>query len=744
MDEQTEAPTLDRPDITGRLPRYRLVRQLAATQMSEVFEAVDTGTGKAVALKVVGPQFLQVPGSRERFERESRIARDLVHPNVVRTLDAGLSADGTFGHLAMEYVRGTNLSRLLGTHRTLPFATTVTIGRGVAAALDAAHRSRLVHRDVKPGNILVEEHTGHPYLCDFGIARRLDRTKLTASGVFVGTVSYAAPEQRDGKPAGPAADVYSLACVLYECLSGAPPYHVALEHPGADVLGRALDPDPAARHPTCGALLDDLVAATAAAERTDRRRRRWLRAGIPAVAVVVVGLLVAWLSTGGLSGPDDATLARLPTALRDDCGTAGSPAAGATATITCHDATGRAATTAVYAEPKQAADAYAARLSPSGVTANHGDCASGSGAEHRYPATGPARGRVFCQVRDGQSTVVWTDDAARTVTTAEAPESEDAALRRAWAAWTAAPAFPTADEQALTQVAAGTACHRSAPAELGDYPGAVAGLTCTPRGAGAREVSYFRFADRPSLRTTFEGLVSTAKAPSGSGCPGAPFLGTTRFDWLSVDLGQVLCHPGPDGTVAIDWSIEAFGMIGHVTGTTADQTGAWWSDWHLAPLGRIVNEVNTHASPAFPNQAEKALLQHVPAASRLNCVRPSAGRQWQDLGAVAPVAAVACGRTSGAGLVVYYQLPDPATMNQVFNSSGDSTQACTDQPKDFSADRPYTRGGRTGRLACGTVDPGGERYLQWTDDQTGIEAFAHRGTEPFAMIDWWTHDAGPV
>ncbi|WP_051790922.1 serine/threonine-protein kinase [Amycolatopsis jejuensis] len=738
MDE-TEAPTLDRPDITARLPRYRLVRQLARTRMSEVFEALDTQSGRPVALKVVGPEFMAVPGFRTRFERETRIARELVHPNVVRAVDAGFTADGGLGYLAMEYVRGTNLARLLD-RGPLPFAQTVAIGRGIAAALDAAHARRLVHRDVKPGNILLDDTTGQAYLCDFGIARQLDLTQLTATGAFLGTVSYAAPEQRAGKPADAAADVYSLACVLYECLAGAPPHHhTDLAHPAVNVLRRSLSTNPAARHPTCTALVDDLVAATEAAQR----RRRWVRAGIPAAAVVVVGLLVAWLTTGGPSGLDDATISRLPAALRADCATADPPAPGATSTFTCHSA-GRPATTALYADPKQASDAYATALSRAGVSRDQGDCTAATGGEHRYPATGPALGRAFCQVRDGQSIVVWKDDAARAVTTATAPAADDAGLRTAWAGWTGVPAFPTADEQALVQIAAGTGCHRAPPADLGDYSGASAGVACIPRGTGTRAVSYYRFADPATLRTTFDGLVTAAKAPSGTACPGTPFLGTTRFDWLSVDLGQVLCHPGPQSTVAIDWSLESFGVLGHVTGTTADATGGWWKDWHLAPLSRIVTQVNTQSSPAFPTQAERTLLDRIPAASRVNCVRPSADQRWQDLGAVQPVAAVACGRTSGAELVVYYQLPDAATMNQVYNSTQTTEKACTDLPEKFSADRPYSRGGRTGRLACGTVDSDGERYLKWTDDQAGVLAVAHRGSDAFPMIDWWNHDAGPA
>ncbi|MFE3176382.1 protein kinase [Amycolatopsis sp. NPDC059090] len=730
MDE-TEAPTLDRPDITGRLPRYRLVRQLAHTWMSEVFEAVDTADERTVALKVVGPEFLAARESRTRFERETRIALELEHPNIVPVLDAGFTDDGRLGYLAMEYIRGANLARVLSERGRLSFKETVAIGRGIAAALDAAHERRLVHRDVKPGNILLDAQ-GRPYLCDFGIARQLDLTQLTQTGAFLGTVGYAAPEQRQGKPATSAADVYSLACVLRECLTGAPPtHHTRLRRPGASALRRSLRPDPAARHPTCTALVENLVATG--------HRQRWVRAGIP---VAAVGLLVAQLTTGGLSGLDDATLARLPAALRADCAAADSTVDGATATVTCRDPSGRAATTSLYADPKQAADAYSAALSRAGVSAGQGDCSVAAEAEHRYPATGPALGRVFCLSGAGESIVVWKDDAARAVTTVRTSANDDAALRAAWAGWTGASAFPTPDEEALTKIAAGNKCHRAPPADLGAYPGAIAGIACTPRGTGARDVSYYRFADTRTLRNDFDSLVAAAKAPSGKPCPGAS-LSTTRFDWLSVDLGQVLCRPGREGTVALDWSLDSFRLVGHVTGADATTTGGWWSEWHLAPLNQIVAQVNRESSPAFPTPAENALLQRIPPASRINCVRPSADQRWKDLGAVQADAAVACGQTSGAGLVVYYQLPDAATMNQVFNSTETTEKACTDQPADFTADRPYSRDGRTGRLACATLTPSGERYLKWTDDQSRILAIAHRGTEPFAMMDWWTHDSGP-
>jgi hypothetical protein len=743
-DSSTDAPeSPDRPDLTARLPRFRLVRRLSRTNMSEVFHALDLQHGRPVALKVVGREFLAAPGARARFERETRIALGLDHPNIVPAYDAGHSADGELSYLAMRFVEGTDLGKVLD-HRRLRFERTMEIGRAVAAALDTAHAQGLVHRDVKPGNILLETETGRIYLCDFGIARALDPalTRVTATGGFIGTRYYAAPEQEDGREVGPAADAYALACVLYHCLAGHPPgAHSDFAHPGLPALRRALDQDPAARPATCRELVDDLVRTTHEAERAARRKRRLRLAGLPAAALVVVALLVTWFATRGPAGADRPALADVPAALRADCGTADHPIAGATSSVTCRDPSGQSATTSTFADSKQADSAYAAALAESGVAPRQGDCTTATGGEHRYPATGPALGRALCYTRDGTSTVVWTEDAAHSVSRAEAPD--DAALRKAWTGWTGNPAFPTRDESALIDVAAGTGCVRAAAADLDAYPGAVAGITCTPAGTGARSVSYYRFAAFPALRTAFTGLVTAAKAPSGSPCPGTPFLGTTRFDWLSVDLGQVLCHPGPEGTVAMDWSLEAFSMIGHVTATSPDAAGGWWTQWHIAPLSRIVDAVNTSASPAFPTPAERTLLGHVPAQSRLNCVRPSPDQKWQDLGAITPVAAVACGRTSGAGLVVYYQLPDAATMGQVFNSTGDSQYPCTSLPKDFAGDRPYTRNGRTGRLACGSYENGGERYLKWTDDQTRIEAVAHRGSEPFVLIDWWTHDAGP-
>ncbi|WP_211588566.1 hypothetical protein, partial [Allorhizocola rhizosphaerae] len=467
--------------------------------------------------------------------------------------------------------------------------------------------------------------------------------------------------------------------------------------------------------------------------------RRW--AG--AMAVAGAGLTTALVATVAATvvdpAPDRAALARVPAALRDDCEAEVEPMTGANSALSCRDAVLN-----LFPDTRSANEAYSRLVGEAGVATGQGDCADWTGAEHRYPATGPMRGRVLCHERDGSAMLVWTDEQARTVTRADAPAAEGAALLQAWSAWTGGdPAFPTAQERELFDFAAGTDCKRLSNLDSA----AIAGVTCIPTGSGAREVSYLRFASLPELRASFTGRVGEAKAPSGVSCAGPDFLGTGRHDWLSVDLGQYLCRPGPDGTLAMEWSMEPLLIAGRVTGSERGALHGWWWEWHLAPLSRIVAAVNARAAPPFPTGPERALLDRIPIASRLNCLRPSPGQVWADIGGVTPVAAVACGRTSGAGLVVYYQFADAEAMRRTFNAGSDTEpeKDCTRLPEEFYGSRPYARGnGSSGTLRCGTHDSTGERYLQWTDERFAIAVYAHWGTEPFAIIDWWRHDAGPA
>jgi pimeloyl-ACP methyl ester carboxylesterase len=201
--------------------RYELQRRIGSGGMATVWLAVDHRLGREVAVKILSDTFAGDLQFRERFEREARRVASLNHPNIVVVHDFGVDGDTVF--IVMELVRGAPLRRALLSSRLTPEATR-TVALGILAGLGQAHDSGILHRDIKPGNILLTEN-GSPKLADFGIAKSLDETvALTDSGAILGSVSYASPEQLAGDPLSPASDLYSLSCVLYECLAGRPPF----------------------------------------------------------------------------------------------------------------------------------------------------------------------------------------------------------------------------------------------------------------------------------------------------------------------------------------------------------------------------------------------------------------------------------------------------------------------------------------------------------------------------------------
>ena len=207
---------------------YRIVATLGRGGMSVVYLAEHDWLQRKVALKVLAPQLADDERFRERFVRESRLAASLDHPNVIPIYEAGASGGELF--IAMRFVEGSDLRTLLAEKGALEPARTIGILRQVAAALDAAHEQGLVHRDVKPANVLLVRPRGsesleHVYLSDFGLTKRsASDSAVTGTGQFVGTLDYAAPEQFKGETADVRTDVYSLGCVLFECLTGRPPF----------------------------------------------------------------------------------------------------------------------------------------------------------------------------------------------------------------------------------------------------------------------------------------------------------------------------------------------------------------------------------------------------------------------------------------------------------------------------------------------------------------------------------------
>jgi serine/threonine kinase PknH len=252
---------------------YKLTGLLGRGGMGEVYRAEDTKKGRTVALKILAEQFWQDEKFRTRFQRESRAAAVLQEPHVIPIHDWG-EIDG-HPYIDMRLVDGQTLQDLLANRPLQPARASFIIG-GVAAALDAAHAAGLVHRDVKPQNIIVTP-SDFPYLVDFGIAEAKGESGLTMTGMQIGTFAYMAPERFRDRDATPAVDVYALACVLYECLTGKAPFasnsleqimtaHLMMPPPRPsqanravatafdEVIARGMAKEPDDRYGSCGAL----------------------------------------------------------------------------------------------------------------------------------------------------------------------------------------------------------------------------------------------------------------------------------------------------------------------------------------------------------------------------------------------------------------------------------------------------------------------------------------------------------
>ena len=201
--------------------RYELVSRIAIGGMGEVWQASDTVIGRTVAIKILKDEYLGDPGFRERFRAEARHAALVNHDGIANVFDYG-EEDGK-AYLVMELVPGEALSTILERERVLPPEKVLSIVSQTALALHQAHQAGLVHRDVKPGNLLITP-SGEVKITDFGIARLADQVPLTATGQVMGTVQYLAPEQASGKPASPSTDIYSLGIVAYEALAGRRPF----------------------------------------------------------------------------------------------------------------------------------------------------------------------------------------------------------------------------------------------------------------------------------------------------------------------------------------------------------------------------------------------------------------------------------------------------------------------------------------------------------------------------------------
>ncbi|WP_064750296.1 serine/threonine-protein kinase [Solirubrobacter soli] len=332
---------------------YRIDSRIGRGGMGVVYRAHHLSLERQAALKVIQPDLAESSGFRERFSREARVAAALAHPNIVTVYDAG-EVDGTL-YLAMQYIEGADLARMLATDGRLKPYRAIDVCRQVGDALDAAHAKGLIHRDVKPANVLIEGRNA--YLTDFGLTKRLGGTQVTLTGDVVGTIHYVAPEQIEGREVTARSDIYSLGCVLYHCLTGRMPYqrdtdvaviyaHLSEPPPRPsraqpdladgfdDVIARALDKNPERRFQTCAELMAaaravvesagplsetipprrSSTAAPVPSEVRDARRSRVLLAGVDAstraIAHVALGGRVDVREAGSAGALDAARDAR--------------------------------------------------------------------------------------------------------------------------------------------------------------------------------------------------------------------------------------------------------------------------------------------------------------------------------------------------------------------------------------------------------------------------------------------------
>jgi eukaryotic-like serine/threonine-protein kinase len=325
--------------------RYKLAAKLGSGGMSTVYLARDATLDRDVAVKVMHREMSEQPDQLERFRQEARAVAKLSHPNVVAVIDAG--EDGGYPYIVFEYVEGETLKQRVARVGALDPQEALAYAIEIARGLTVAHARKMVHRDIKPQNVLIDAE-GRAKLTDFGISRQLEQDGMTATGRVLGTTDYVAPEQAMGRGADQRSDVYSLGVVLYEMLIGQVPFHadsqvgVAMKHVNEElpdvqqrrpeisaatalVVERATAKDPSNRYQDVGEMIDDLstaleVEAARAGSTTGEAtsvldavppakrklsgpgRRSW--AAIALLAVVAAGALLAvqFISSGGGGG----------------------------------------------------------------------------------------------------------------------------------------------------------------------------------------------------------------------------------------------------------------------------------------------------------------------------------------------------------------------------------------------------------------------------------------------------------
>ncbi|MEQ1827067.1 MAG: serine/threonine-protein kinase [Pirellula sp.] len=308
------APT--HPELLGRIGRYDVERIIGQGGMGVVLKGYDSELHRVVAIKVLLPHLANSVAARKRFAREARAAAAIVHPHVIPIFD--VESEAKLPYLVMQYVNGMSLQNRIEQFGPVQVCDALRIGQQTAAGLAAAHEQGLVHRDVKPANIMMEEQVERVVLSDFGLARAVDDASLTRTGVIAGTPHYMSPEQASGEVVGVQSDLFSLGSVMYFMLTGHPPFraegamavlnricnteHRPLEQINNEVpcevarlVDRLLSKNPSERFESAHAVEEELkrmLALIQSGQMTLRPKKRWLLPKLKMRWVVAAALVV--------------------------------------------------------------------------------------------------------------------------------------------------------------------------------------------------------------------------------------------------------------------------------------------------------------------------------------------------------------------------------------------------------------------------------------------------------------------